>query len=357
MATSPNKKLKAVYSWLKLEGLDGLLVTSDANISYITDYLSRDSWLLLSKKKNTFLTDSRYTQEAKNNLSSNFKVEQVNGKMFACLAKIAKSLKLRNLGFEDKHLSYATYQILREKAGNNTYLIPTRGCIESLREVKNLPEIEKIREATEITVKTLEFAQKIICPGKTELEIVGELERFIRYEGATDSSFDIIAASGPNSSYPHHKPSSRVIKKNEHVLIDIGVDYLGYKSDLTRVFFLGKINVLARKIYNIVLTAQRNAIAKIKPGIKISDIDLAAREYITKNNFGRFFGHNLGHGVGLEIHEAPNLSPIEDKKLKEGMIFTVEPAIYLPGKFGIRIEDMVLVTKKGCVVLSGSLNQ
>jgi Xaa-Pro aminopeptidase len=140
-------------------------------------------------------------------------------------------------------------------------------------------------------------------------------------------------------------------------LLDIGVEYLGYKSDLTRVFFLGKINNLRRKIYDIVLEAQRLAIKKIKPGQNIAEIDQASRGYITQKGFGKFFGHNLGHGVGLEVHESPYISGNERNTLKPGMVFTVEPAIYLPGKFGIRIEDMVLVTRHGCEVLSGAVNK
>ena len=164
-------------------------------------------------------------------------------------------------------------------------------------------------------------------------------------------------ASGPNSAYPHHITSERKLKENEPVLVDLGVDYGGYKSDLTRVFFLGKIDTLTRKVYAIVRQAQEQALQGIEPGKTCSEIDNLARGFIENKGFGGYFGHGLGHGVGLEIHEEPHLGKKQDLRLEPGMVFTVEPAVYLPGKFGIRLEDMVLVTKKGSEVLSGSLNK
>jgi len=181
--------------------------------------------------------------------------------------------------------------------------------------------------------------------------VVAELERFIRYRGAANSAFEIIVAGGANSAFAHHIPGARKLRDRQNVLIDIGVDVCGYKSDLTRVFFLGKINSLTRRIFDIVRVAQDRAIARIRPGVVASYVDSASREFITKKGYGKYFGHNLGHGVGLEVHEAPHISPRSQEILRPGMVFTVEPAIYLPGKFGIRIEDMVLVTDKGCVKL------
>jgi Xaa-Pro aminopeptidase len=203
----------------------------------------------------------------------------------------------------------------------------------------------------------LEFIKDFISVGRTEIEIAAELERFIRYNGASRSAFDIIVASGQNSSFPHHLTSQKKIKNNEPVLIDIGVDYLGYKSDLTRVFFLGKINSCLKRIYDIVVEAQNRAIKKIKPGVNISSIDAAARQYIAHQGFGSYFGHNLGHGVGIEVHEKPYISDKENGVLVPGMVLTVEPAIYLPNRFGIRVEDEILVTQKRCEVLSGALNK
>jgi Xaa-Pro aminopeptidase len=229
--------------------------------------------------------------------------------------------------------------------------------VEDLRQIKDPQEIAKIHKATKIAIKALRQIRSFLLPAKKEIEIALELERLIRCLGGYSSSFEIIVASGPNSSFPHHLTSSRKLCDNEPVLIDMGVDYLGYKSDLTRVFFLGKIKPLVREVYDIVLEAQARALKRIKPAVIINQIDRAARQYITQEGYGGFFGHNLGHGIGLEVHENPHISLRQNKRLHPGMVFTVEPAIYLPNKFGIRIEDMALVTEKGVELLSGALHK
>jgi len=351
------RKLNKIYGFLEKQGLDALLISLPANITYLTNYISRDSFLLLSKKRNIYLTDFRYTKEARNHLNKSFSVKQTNGALFSSLSSQCFKLGAQKVGFEEKHLSFFQHERLKEKLDKKIVLVPTKGTVEGLRQLKTPEEMTKITEATRITVSALNFIKNHLSPGKSEIEIAGELQRFIRYNGAAGASFEIIVASGPNSSFPHHISSNRKLRNNEPVLIDIGVDYSGYKSDLTRVFFLGKINFLVRKVYEIVLNAQKKAIGKIKPTVKIGEIDRAARQYIAKKGYGECFGHNLGHGIGLEVHEAPNISSQEENELKPGMVFTVEPGIYLPGKFGIRIEDMVKVNKKGVEVISGSLNK
>ena len=219
--------------------------------------------------------------------------------------------------------------------------------VEELRQTKDSDEIAKIKSACRITRSALKFAQKYLAPGKKEIEVVGDLERFIRYHGGSDSAFEIIVAGGPNSALPHHIPGNRKLRSGEPVLIDIGVDIDGYKSDLTRVFFLGRINVRVRQVYDIVLSAQKRALEEIRPGIAAQRVDNAGRKFIADNGFGEFFGHSFGHGVGLEVHEEPHISPKSQEILKPGMVFTLEPAIYLPGEFGIRIEDMVEVRENG----------
>ncbi len=343
-------------AWLQ-QNIDGLLITLPANISYLTDYPSRDSRLLVSKKQNIYITDSRYLQEAKNNLGKRFGISQVNGAFPDLIAGLCRKLNIKNLGFEERYLSVYEYHRLKQKLSGIAELVPVQDLVEGLREIKGPEEIEKIRQATAIAIKALRFIKDFISPGISEIEIAGELQRFIRCEGASGASFDIIVASGPNSSYPHHKTSCRRIKIDEPVLIDMGVDYLGYKSDLTRVFFSGKITSLARKVYDIVLKAQERAISRIKPRALINKIDGAARQYITQKGYGGFFNHSLGHGIGLEVHEAPRISYKENRELKPGMVFTVEPGIYLPGEFGIRLEDMVLVTKNKVEVISGALDK
>jgi len=352
-----NSRIKNIYAQLEQENLDGLIVSSPANISYLTKFISRDSYLLASKKGNIYFTDSRYIEEVKPALIGIATLSKSNGSVFKLIADACLSLGLRRVGFEERLLPFAEYKKIVQGVNKKVALVPTHSLIEELRQIKDSEELEKIKKALAITGKAFKFMENFISPGKREIEVVGELERFIRYQGATGSSFNIIVASGPNSSFPHHLPSQRKLKNNEPVLLDMGVDYLGYKSDLTRVFFLGKIKVQIQRIYDIVLEAQNKALKKIKPNEFIAEIDKVSRQYIAKRGFGKFFGHNLGHGVGLEVHEEPRISGEENNILKPGMVFTVEPAIYLPNKFGVRIEDMVLVTKKGCEVLSGAVHK
>ena len=352
-----NYRLKSIHSALKQRRLDALLVTCPANISYLTQSPSRDAYLLVTPEGNIYFTDSRYTEEAQAFLKGNAKLKECNGFIFQHIAQEILDLKLGKIGFEERHLPFAEFGKIKEYASGNFDLIPTHSIVEDKRAVKDAQEIAKLREATGITALALEYIRQFLVPGIKEIEIVGELARFIRYQGARAPAFDIIVASGPNSSKPHHLSGDRKLKNNEPVLIDLGVDYQGYKSDLTRVFFLGKISTLARKVYDVVLGAQELAIRRIRPGAEIAEIDRVARSYIAKKGYAKYFSHNLGHGFGLEVHEYPHISGREASALKPGMTFTVEPGVYLPGKFGIRIEDMVLITRKGCEVLSGSVNK
>lgn len=352
-----NLRLKSINLQLKQRGLDGLLVSSPANISYLTESLSRDAYLLVSLKKNIYFTDSRYTEEAKVFLKGNAELKECNGSVFKHITEAVLTLGLDRLGFEERYLPFAEFVKIKELARGKFNLIPTHSIIEDKRQVKDSQEILKLRKATRITALALEYIKQFFVPGVKEIEIVAELERFIRYQGARSSAFDIIVASGPNSSQPHHLSGERKLKSNEPVLIDLGVDYQGYKSDLTRVLFLGKINILARKVYDIVLKAQELAIKRIRPGAEMAEIDRVAREYIAAQGYAGCFTHNLGHGFGLEVHEAPQISGREASAIKPGMTFTVEPGIYLAGKFGIRIEDMVLATTKGCEVISGAVHK
>ena len=352
-----NSLIKNFYLVLGKQGLDGLIVCLPANITYLTKYTSRDSYLLVSKKQNVYFTDSRYIEEARLELKGAAQLQKINGSLFKIIADTCLDIGLKRIGFEERYLPYAEYKKIDEGLGKKADLIPTHSLIEELRLVKDQQELEKIRKAIQITGQALRFIKDFIAAGKKEIEIEAELERFIRYRGAGKCAFDIIVASGANSSFPHHISSQKRIQKDELVLIDIGVDYQGYKSDLTRVFFLGKIKVLAKQIYAVVRKAQEKAIEKIRPGVEAGEIDRVGRQYIREKGFGEYFGHNLGHGVGLEVHEYPRISGQDDTVLVPGMVFTVEPGIYLPNKFGVRIEDMVLVTKKGCEVLSGSINK
>lgn len=352
-----NSRISGFFSILQQRKLDAFLVTHPANITYLTEYQSRDSYLLALKPKSIYFTDSRYTAEAKIALKGNCVIKQANGSVFKLIAQTINGLGLTGVGFEERFMPYAEFEKISEFLSPGVKLIPQHSLVEELRQVKEPKEIKYIREAINITGKAIKFISKALKPGMSELEVVAELERYIRYQGASNTSFDIIVAFGPNCGYPHHLSSARKLKKDDPVMIDMGVEYHGYKCDLTRMFFLDKIKVLAKRIYRVVLEAQERAIKSIAPGKTASEIDAVSRNYIKDNGFGAYFGHNLGHGVGLEVHEAPYISPKSDLVLKPGMVFTVEPAIYLPQRVGIRIEDMVLVTKRGVEVLSGAINK
>jgi Xaa-Pro aminopeptidase len=349
--------IKTILARLKKENLDGFIVFSPANISYLCGFTSRDAYLLISGGQSIYFTDSRYLGEVKQHIGRKFIIKNIGGSFTQALAGSVGDLGLKRLGIEARHLTFGDYRRLRRALDKKVGLIPADNLIEGLRQKKDKVELSKIRRAVQITIQALKYVRRFIKPGVKEIEVAAELERFIRYQGARTSAFEMIIASGPNSSFPHHQTGQRKIKNNEPVLIDLGVDYQGYKSDLTRIFFLGKINFSVRRSYDIVLQAQIRALGVIKPGVLIEQVDASARRFISEKGFGGCFTHNLGHGVGLEVHEAPKISPKEKAKLEKGMVFTLEPAIYLPNKFGIRIEDMVLVTEKGAELISGLLDK
>ncbi len=342
-------RLKRLQKKLSAEGLDALLVSKSINISYLTGFRGDDSWLLVTRDKPFLITDFRYKEEVKRT-APQVELCITDGPIYESASKLAKRRRVKRLGFESRWLSHAFWEKLQD-ISHGTGLVPVKDTVESLREIKDSSEIALIKKAVSITRKAFEYLEGILKQGISERELAIELDYFLKRSGARKGAYDIIVASGINSSLPHAPVTNKKIMLHEPVLVDMGVDYEGYISDLTRVFFLGKMDAIANKIYKIVFESQRRAISKIKPGIKISSIDKATREYIEKKGYGPFFGHAVGHGVGMEVHEKPHVSMRNDKELVPGMVFTVEPAIYLPKWGGIRIEDMAIVTEKGCEVL------
>lgn len=349
-----NSKIKKLISLFETRGIDAFLVTKDVNIRYLTGFPASESWLLVSRKKTQYITDFRYVLEARQGLTG-ITVTPYSQSIVETLFDLAHQAKIRSLGFDSQHMSLALFEKIKKQCPKSIKLVPRNDLIEELREIKTPDEIRLIRKALKLTAQAYRYAGRIIKPGFSERDILLKLERFVRSQKAA-FSFDPIVASGPNSCFPHARVSDRKVRKNEPVLVDMGIDWQGYKSDLTRMFFLGKIPRSVQDVHEIVGVAQKKAIEKIKPGATARDIDRQARSTLDEQNLGRFFGHSLGHGVGLEIHEAPRLSQKSQTILKEGMVVTVEPAVYLPNQFGIRIEDMVLVTQKGCEVLSGDIH-
>jgi len=351
-------KQRLLYLHSKLDelNLDALLITDVSNIAYLANFKADDCYIILDAKKRYFLTDFRNIEEAKKAVK-NFNAVCIKDSVFKTVPELIKKIKARRLGFEAKSLDYASYAKLKKDLKKNCKLIPTFDLIEDSRQIKTESEIRLIRKAVNISIGAYRFVKRIIRANMSENDLISRIESFIKDKGAQGTSFEPIAASGRHSSYPHARSTDKKIGKNSVLTLDFGVDYKGYKSDLTRVFFLGRIPADLRKIYDVVLEAQARAISKIEPGISAAQIDAEARNFIARKGFGRFFQHATGHGIGLEVHEAPFISKKNKKPLIPGMVFTVEPGIYIPGRFGVRIEDMVLVKKNGVEVLSGALNK
>ena len=337
---------------MQAEDIDGLLLNTEPNVSYAAGFHAPDSYSLVSNKGIILITDFRYKADFQQKAKSPVIIKQLKTNIFKSIIETTKTQGLKKIGFESRHLAFAECEILNKLKNKRSLFIPLKETIEPLREIKEEEEIKNIRKALTITQDTYSFIKKKLKPDVTELSIAAEIEYFIRQNGARSSAFDIIVASGPNSSYPHAQVSDRRLCSNEPVVIDMGIEYNGYKCDLTRTFFLGKIKPIVQKAHDAILSAQQKAIRAIKPGVKACAIDAIARNHITEKGFGKFFGHALGHGVGLEVHEAPSINRKNLKPLKSGMVFTVEPGIYLAGRFGLRIEDMVLVTDNGVEALS-----
>jgi Xaa-Pro aminopeptidase len=260
------------------------------------------------------------------------------------LPGLSADLNLKNLGFESHEVSYATYRQLCDKLGNSqrqVKLIPTTSLVESLRAVKSPEELELIAKAAELADSAIEHARSILHPGMTEKEAAWLLEKWLREKGSETMPFDIIVASGPNSALPHAKPSERIINPDEPIVIDLGAKVKGYCSDLSRTFCLGKGEETFSKVYDIVLGAQLTALSTIKSGMSGEQADQLSRIIIDQANYGAAFGHGLGHGIGLAAHELPRLGTNSPDLLTDGMVFSVEPGIYLPGWGGVRIEDTV----------------
>lgn len=344
------ERLERLRERMAEKKIPALLLTDPVNIGYLSDFAGSEDIALVTFKKAILFTDFCYLEEAKKKVI-NFQIKKRKGLLFKALVPVLNKLKIKRLGFEAEHLSYFRLRLFSKNL-KGFRLIPTRGLVEDLRRFKDQGEISLIRKAIEITEKALVKTLKKIKASIKEREVAALLEYEIKKAGAEGSAFPPIVAFGRRTSYPHSKPSSRSLKKGDLIKIDWGAIYRGYASDLTRIFVFERATEKQRRIYSLLYRAQSEAIEKIKPGIECARVDKIARDIITKEGYGKFFGHGLGHGIGREVHEEPYLKSEDDTLLEPGMVLTVEPGIYIPGWGGMRIEDMVLVTERGCKVLS-----
>jgi len=327
--------------------LDGALITNGNNQRYFTDFVYHDGYLLLTRKKSYLITDFRYIEAAEAQADKQLEVITASGRSRSeFFTRLLEENNVKNLAFEDSKISYAGYQKLKNDL-STVNLVPLGNIIAKMQEFKNRTEIDKIIKAQRIAEAAFEKLLPMISPERTEKEIALELEFLMRKMGSNGSAFGIIAISGTASSMPHGVPRDVKLEQG-FMTFDFGAVCDGYRSDMTRTVCIGKPTDEMVRVYDTVLKAQLAGCAAVKPGAVCREVDKVARDIIDGAGYAGAFGHSLGHGVGLMVHEAPRLAPSAgDDLLAPGHVVTVEPGIYLPGRFGVRIEDMMVVTENG----------
>jgi Xaa-Pro aminopeptidase len=328
------------------EGLDCLLVTNLVNVRYLTGFTGTNGACILAREERLFLTDSRYTEQAAQQVTEFDQLEASR----ELLGDLAARLSGR-AGFDDAHVSVRAHRLLGEKVGEGVELVPAAGLVERLRARKDETELASIRSATQIADAALEDVRARGLAGRTEREVARSIVRFIEDQGAEGISFPPIVAAGAHGALPHAEPRDVEIPTGTLVVIDLGAKLHGYCSDCTRTLATGTIDERSREAYDAVLEAQLAALEQVRAGAVNRDVDAMARELV-EGRLGETFDHGLGHGVGLEVHEGPRLARTADGALEAGNVVTVEPGVYVAGEFGIRIEDLVVVTEEGRDVLT-----
>jgi len=340
---------------LDFQHLDGILFTSLENIRYLCGFTGSDGAFIITQKGSFFLTDSRYWTQAGEEVKGT-QIIHYKKKMEGILSLLI-DLKLREIGFESAVLPFSAYRFLTERLTAEARLHPLEEALKNLRAVKDAHELTLIRRAIDISSDAFSQATEMLKEGVVEQEVALEMEFLMKRGGADAIGFDIIMASGKRSALPHGKASDKRIEKGDFVLIDFGSGFQGYHSDQTRTVVCSYPSPEQEKIYQIVKEAHDKAVEKVRPGIPVSEIDGAARDYIRNQGYGEYFGHGTGHGIGLAVHEDPAVNSENKGLLQEGMVFTIEPGIYLPEWGGVRVEDMVLVTPQGVEVLTHLPNE
>ncbi len=343
-----NNHFKAIQQALP-QTLDAMLLTSEANTFYAGDFHA-ESVVLVTRTDCFFFTDSRYIEAAERAVEGAEVAMVDRGRNFVALINDALAKTgARRVGFEEDAMSVAEYNAYRESL--HCELTGAAEILHRLRASKDEEEIRRLTAAQRIAEKALQDLLSEIHVGMTEKEVAARLQYLMLYHGADKLSFDPIIASGPNGSMPHAVPTDRKICSGDFITMDFGCVYRGYCSDMTRTVAIGEISEEQRRVYEIVLQAQLAGIAAARAGITGKELDGAARRVIDEAGYGAYFGHSFGHSVGIEIHESPNATPSNDQPMPHGVVVSAEPGIYLPGRFGVRIEDVIVLKEGGCVNL------
>ena len=344
--------LKQIAARLPEYGLDAMLLNSEPGEYYAVGFHGEGN-VVVTAQGCFYFTDSRYI-EAANHLITGAEIAMTgrSRNYRAMVQEVVNRCRIRKLGFEEGYLSVADYNLWKE--GLTAELVPAQKLVNSLRAAKDEGEIALMTKAQEITDRAFDEILKFIRPGMTEQEIAAKLQYDMLRFGAEKMSFDPIVVSGPNGSLPHGIPSAKQVQQGEFITMDFGCKYGGYCSDMTRTVALGEPTGEMRKVYQTVLEAQLAGIAVTKAGVPGKSIDAAARKVIEDAGYGEYFGHGYGHSLGIEIHESPNANTRDETLLPVGAVVSAEPGIYLPGKFGVRIEDVTVLTADGCMVLTKS---
>jgi Xaa-Pro aminopeptidase len=342
-----NNRLRKLRRQFAGKEIDGILITQSENRRYLSGFDGSAGFLLISAKKCVLATDFRYTEQAVAE-APDFEILRIANNIADWFPGLIRELGIKSLGFEASDVSFNFHRQLYEalqKKKVRALMVPVDGLVESVRAVKEPGEIDLIKKAAAIADTAYESVLSLIKPGATENQVAWELEKAMREKGSQALPFEIIVASGPRAALPHARPSGRIIGDGDPVVIDMGATCGGYASDMTRTLCAGKPDATFKNVYNTVMKAQQAAASMINEGIAGKAADNTAREIIRKAGYGEAFGHSLGHGVGLAAHELPRLGPSSPDTLTEGMVFTVEPGIYLSGWGGVRIEDTVVMAR------------
>jgi len=351
MKTPFQHRWRALASVLPQSRIDSLLITRPANWFYLTGFTGEAGALVVSLEGTTLITDGRFMIQGQEE-TSGVRILRQKESLLGSVGEFLKDLRVRNIGFDPTHLTVSQLQSLRKAAGSQLQWVPVTGIVESLRMRKDSGELAQMRKAAILAGEIVKFAIGLLKPGVRECEVGAEIEYQMHKRGASGPSFETIVAFGKRAALPHARPTGKRLRKNELVVLDLGVILGHYCSDITRTVFLGRAPKRIRVWYKAVLEAQAEAIAAAKNGAACGDVDAAARQVLAKYNIDHLFVHSTGHGLGLEVHEDPRVAKGQKRRLEPGNVITIEPGVYAEGIGGIRIEDDVAVHASRTEVLT-----